>query len=371
MRRFAAALSLLLLFASPVAAQEAETCAQPLPVCAARAAVFAISAFDPVGSAVRIGADRLVTSRHVVADEKTVTLYLADGTPLEARPIPNDYPADLILLQAEGLPDGLLLAPEGASTAGDLFTVAADVGRQEIRAYDPGQLKAAPAAGHPYARLHSSAYSQPGNSGGALLDAEGRLVGIVAAGGEGRFEAIPAEAIAELEAHSGPEFAEASAEIGRAVRICTTLLEKIDRAGERLAEEQAKALATSCGRTANRQLLDLAGQTLGREGWAQEAIVLFERALAEDPNAVNSRIALAITYHLNRDFEKTLPHLRWLLEREGDDLQVLRLAIQAGVWGGDPDLSEQAYARLEKINPQSAPAARRFLDKPPPRPQKN
>ncbi|MFQ5920216.1 MAG: polyprenyl synthetase family protein, partial [Thermoplasmata archaeon] len=45
-------------------------------------------------------------------------------------------------------------------------------------------------------------------------DKTGRLVGIVASGGEGRFEAIPAEAITALSVRSGPDFAAASAEIG-------------------------------------------------------------------------------------------------------------------------------------------------------------
>ena len=73
------------------------------------------------------------------------------------------------------------------------------------------------------------------------MDETGRLVGIVASGGEGRFEAIPAEAITELSARSGPGFAMASAEIGAAVRICTTLLEERRSPGERLDDEESKA----------------------------------------------------------------------------------------------------------------------------------
>jgi len=227
-----------------------------------------------------------------------------------------------------------------------------------------------PPADKPLARLHHAAYSQPGNSGGALVDGEGRLVGIVASGGEGRFEAIPAAAIAELAARSGEGYAEASAEIGAAVRVCTTLLESFRDPRARLEDQQAKAVATACTRSGNRQLLDLAGQTLGRAGRAEAAVALFEQGLAEDPNAVNTRIGLAITYHLARDFDAALPQLRWLMDHAGDDLQVLRLAIQAGAWGGDRELAERALARLKVVNPQSAPAAERFLQNPPPRPPK-
>lgn len=361
---------LLALPAGPAALAQSDDCRAPLPVCEARAAVFAISGFDPIGSAVRLGATRLATARHVVADEETVTLFLADGRPIQAVVLPSDYPGDLVLLEAADLPPGPVLTPAPASAESDLFTVGADVGLRRIRAYDPGRLTFAPAADHPLARLHHGAYSQPGNSGGALVDAAGGLVGIVASGGEGRFEAIPAAALAEVAARSGPEVVAASAEIGAAVRICATLLDNFRDAGPRLPEQQAKAIATSCRRSGNRQLLDLAGQTLGRAGRAEPAIALFEQGLAEDPNAVNTRIGLAITYHLARDFEAELPQLRWLMDNAGDDLQVLRLAVQAGAWGGDMELAQRALVRLKQVNPQSAPAAERFLANPPPRPPK-
>ena len=364
-----AALALLALPATTAAGQT-EGCRQPPAVCAARAAVFAVSGFDPVGSAVRIGETRLVTARHVVADEPEVTLFLPDGSPIAARVLATDYPGDLILLETVDLPPGPVLAPDPPRPDSELFTVGADVGRRGIRAYDPGRLRFAPPPDRPLARLHHNAYSQPGNSGGALVDREGRLVGIVASGGEGRFEAIPAEQIAVLTARSGPDRDAASAEIGAAVRICTTLLDANRNPGQRLDDQQAKAIETSCRRSANRQLLDLAGQTLGRAGRAEAAIALFEQGLAEDPNAVNTRIGLAITHHLARDYEAALPHLRWLIERVDDDLQVLRLSIQAGVWGGDEALAERALARLKEINPQSAPVAERFLKNPPPRPPK-
>jgi len=361
---------LLLVVAAPAARGQAEACPQPQPVCETRAAVFAISAFDPIGSAVRLGETRLVTARHVVADEEVVRLFLPDGRPLEARVVPGDYPGDLVLLEAAGLPPGPVLTPEPLNAESALYTVGADVGQRSVRAYDPGHLTFAPAEGRPLARLHHGAYSQPGNSGGALVDEDGRLVGIVASGGEGRFEAIPAEAIAEVIERSGPEAAAASAEIGAAVRICTTLLDNLRDAGPQLEEQQAKAIETACRRSGNRQLTDLAGQTLGRAGRSTAAIALFEQGLAEDPNAVNTRIGLAITYHLARDFEAELPQLRWLMDNVGDDLQVLRLAIQAGAWGGDPELAERALARLKEVNPESAPAAERFLENPPPRPPK-
>jgi hypothetical protein len=170
--------------------------------------------FDPVGSAVRISPTRLVTARHVVADEPSASLTLADGQVIEARVVPSDYPGDLILLESDALPPGPSLAPEEVGPEAALYTVASDVGSRRIRTYDPGHLRLALPPDRPLARLHHDAYSQPGHSGGALVDEAGRLVGIVASGGEGRFEAIPAAAIAALSARSGPDFAAASAESG-------------------------------------------------------------------------------------------------------------------------------------------------------------
>ena len=362
----------LLLAVLPIAAARAQSdaCEQPLPVCDVRAAVFAVSSFDPIGSAVRIGPTRLVTARHVVADEQAVTVFLADGTTIEAQVLPTDYPGDLILLESSELPPGPSLTPEGVRPDAALFSVAAEVGSRRIRAYEPGRLQLAPPPDRPLARLHHDAYSQPGNSGGALVDEAGRLVGIVASGGEGRFEAVPAEAIAALSVRSGPDFAAASAEIGAAVRICTELLEERRAPGGRLGDEAAMAIETACRRSGNRQLMDLAGQTLGRDGRAPAAIGLFEQGLAEDPNAINTRIGLAITHHLAREFEAALPHLAWLLDHADDDLTVLRLAIQAGAWAGDEALARRALARLREVNPQAVPAAERFLNDPPPRPAK-
>jgi len=361
---------LLVTLLSPTAGGQSDLCEQPKPVCDARPAVFAVSGFDPFGSAVRIGATRLVTVRHVVADEQTVSVFLADGQSIEAQVLATDYPGDLVLLESTALPPGPSLTPEQIIPEATLYTVGAEVISRHIRAYDPGRLRLAPPPDRPLARLHHDAYSEPGNSGGALVDETGRLVGIVASGGEGRFEAIPAQAITALAARSGPGSVVESAEIGSAVRICTTLLEDRRGIGERLDDEAARAITSACRRSGNRQLMDLAGQALGRDGRVAAAIGLFEQGLAEDPNAINTRIGLVISYHLARDFEPALPHLRWLMEHADDDLQVVRLSIQAGAWAGDEALARRALARLRELDPQSVPAAERFLTDPPPRPAK-
>ncbi len=337
-------------------------CAAPEPVCAARGAVFAIgSAFDPLASAVRIGPDLLVTNRHVMADEARAEVRLPDGRSLTAEVVPSGYPGDLVLLRVAGLGEGPVLERGAADADSELFAIGMDIASRRVRAYAPGRLILAPAPGHGLARLYHSAQSHPGNSGGALVDGAGRLVGIVAAGGEGRNEAIPARDLGPLLAESGPGYAEASRARGAATRACIVALES---AASRLTELLAETLERDCPESGNRQLLDLAAQALGRAARSDRAIALFERALAEDPHAINARIGLVVTLHLARRFEASATHLDWLLDVAPSDLQVLRMATLSAKFGGNEPLGQRVLELMEAHHPAMAPAARKFLSAP-------
>lgn len=348
----------------------AENCTYSKAVCDTRSVVFAIKAFDPLASAVRIGPELLVTSRHAIADEVDVRVNLVDKAPLTAEVVPSSYPGDIILLKVPGLPDGPELQPARIDLLEKVYSVGADVSRGKIRVYPPGKIMFLPAKGFPLARLHHDAYSQPGNSGGALINSSGHLVGIVTSGGDGRYEAIPLQAIDALKKASGSKHRQRSREISGAIRICVLKLEEtrsIQR--RRLAVEEAKALKTSCRRSQNRQLMDLAAQMLGLTGHVESSIQVFQKSLKQDPYALNTRIGLLVSLSLGRRHENSLPHLRWLLDNGVNDLQVLRLAIQSGVWGGDKPLAERAFRQLKEINPRMAPTAKRFLTNPPPKPK--
>ena len=277
-----------------------------------------------------------------------------------------------MLLAAPGLTDAPPVAlgpPPGPAV--DLHTVAADVGRGRIRVYKAGRVLRPPAAGKPLARLHHTAPSQPGNSGGALVDAMGRLVGIVTSGGEGRFEAIPAREITRLEALSGPAHGAAHARTGRATRQCTEAVDAAGASRQQMAPAHIQFITERCRASNNRQLLDLAGQALGRRGHFAESAALFEAALEQDPNALNTRLGLVVTLHLARRYTDELPHLRFLIDVLPRDVQVLRFAIQAGTWGGDKALAAKGVELLKRHHPRLAPLAERFMQAPPParRPQ--
>lgn len=366
-------LLLLLGFPAPAAAQQGSptgsvsSCPYEAQVCAARQAVFAISGFSPVASAVRLGPDLLVTARHAVAGGE-VELFLADGTVLPAEVVPSGLPLDLNLLRVDGLPAGPSLAL--AATASEpLHVVGADVASARIAVFAPGAILARPPAELPLARLHHGAHTQPGNSGGALIDGDGRLVGIAVAGGDGRYEAIPVAALERLRAASGAGQATADAAFAEAVRDCTLGLEAL---GEREvpAGAAAEALAGRCLASGNRQFYDLAGQAFGRAGQLDAAARLFEASLEQDPQALNTRLSLAITLHVAKRWEQALPHLRRLMERLPGDPQVLRLAVQAGKLGGDAALAERAYREIAERFPAQAPAARAFLDSTAPPPER-
>ena len=197
-------------------ARSQEACTAPEAVCAARDAVFVISSpFDSLASAVLVAPGVLVTNRHVVADEALVEVLTEGGDIIVGKVVPTSYAGDLVLVRAPGLAGAPLPLADAAD--GPLYAVGADVagGADQaggaIRVHSPGRVLALPADGKPLARLHHAAHSQPGNSGGALVDGNGRLVGIITAGGEGRNDAIPVSRLAALEAASGPSHAAASA----------------------------------------------------------------------------------------------------------------------------------------------------------------
>ncbi len=180
---------------------------------------------------------------------------------------------------------------------------------------------------------------------------------------------MPSSALAILKERSGPEHEAVSAEIGAAIRICTLQLENLRGRRGALDEQQIKALTTACRRSGNRQLYDLAGQAFGIRRMTEESLALFLDSVEQDPNALNSRIGLAITYHMALRYEEELLHLHFLMQHAPNDPQVLRFAIQAGVWGGDPAIAQLALERLKEVDPRAALAAERFMKEPPPRPQ--
>ena len=343
----------------PAAAGEI-ACRAPEAVCSVRASVFAISSFDPLASAVRIGPDMLVTSRHVTVDQSDVKITLKSGRVIPGRVTATAYRGDLVLIRVKNLPDGPALPLGNISTNPVLYTVGADVSRGRIRVYTPGKILLKPAASAPFARLYHTAISQPGNSGGALVDEKGHLAGIVTSGGEGRYEAFPVEAVKKLKALSGDQYRKEFQQTGAALRACIDLQDVLPQRG-RLPEQKARQLSNICGLSNNRQLMDNAAVTLGRFRYFKLSRRLLEKALLRDPLAINTRLSLVATLTYSGQYQQALPHIRRLLPIIPQDGLLQRYAIQAGKLGGDMALAHQGLVLVKKYYPARAQAAARFL----------
>jgi tetratricopeptide (TPR) repeat protein len=368
--RFTAALfsCALALTAARTGAEEVG-CGAPEPVCAARGRVFAVSSFAPVGSAVLLEPGLLVTGRHVVADRGRAEVFLPDGRVVGADVVPTVYPGDLVLLRATeplgGRDDLPPIATAAAAREQDAryYAVGFDLAAGRVEVSPPRGVIRPSAPGRPLARLHHASRSLPGTGGGALVDAEGRLVGVLASLGEGGHnEAIPAADLAELRLLSGPPFKLDSDRIGRTYRSCMEALDRAREAGPDLDGPQALGLIRDCAATGNRQLFDATGRLLAMAGRIADARAMFEASLAQDPNAVDAMFGLAQTLHMALRFEEATPYLERLVELAPDEAQVLHLAVRAGKWGGDGALAERAVALLEVHHPELAPRAREFLN---------
>lgn len=172
---------------------------------------------EVTGSGAIISPDgEVVTNWHVVDRARSVRCQLADGRGLDARVVGSDKPTDLALLKLE-LPEGAAPLPYarfGDSTAleeGD-FVMAMGAPWGLNRSVSIGIISCTtrflPEASEYSLWLQTDAAISPGNSGGPLVDTEGRIIGInargVNQGGDMGF-AIPARTAlvvtAELRAH--------------------------------------------------------------------------------------------------------------------------------------------------------------------------
>ena len=138
---------------------------------------------EPEGTAVAIRrGGYLVTSLHIVARASSIELRLADGRKMPARMVGADRPTDLAVLKvSENLPT-LPVGPEPVlaqpvCAVGNQFGLGLSV--------TCGVISATHRTGTGFNAIEdfiqTDAAVNPGASGGALVDAEGRLVGILSA----------------------------------------------------------------------------------------------------------------------------------------------------------------------------------------------
>lgn len=165
------------------------------------------------GSGVIIDGDRglLVTNHHVVDNADSITVFLADGSEYEAKLLGSDERTDLALLEidARDLAD-IEMAEISTVAVGD-YVVAIGNPFGIGQTVTSGIVSALGRAGINNANyedfIQTDAAINVGNSGGALIDMEGRLVGINTAiisgsgGSNGIGFAIPANMLTSVVEH--------------------------------------------------------------------------------------------------------------------------------------------------------------------------
>ena len=149
------------------------------------------------------------------------------GSLNKAVPVPHDVPVDLATMNfagRQGAPVTLPALADGMPQT--VYVVGFDQGRNAPRVYAPSTFAVYPAQDAALqAQIHTNARALPGNSGGAVVDSEGRLVGILASGDGKISEVIAASRIREVVAGSSLVITrEAFTVIGEAIRRCADAL---------------------------------------------------------------------------------------------------------------------------------------------------
>jgi serine protease Do len=137
---------------------------------------------EGVGSGVIVSADGyILTNNHVVKGAETINVTLHDGRELSAKVVGTDSPSDLAVIKvdAKDLP-AITFADSDKIEVGDrVLAVGNPFGLSETVTSGMVSGLGRAAMGLAYEDfIQTDAAINPGNSGGALVDVEGRLVGV-------------------------------------------------------------------------------------------------------------------------------------------------------------------------------------------------
>ncbi len=149
---------------------------------------------EPLGSGSGVYIDErgyIVTNYHVVDGADIVTVQLLDGTEIEVEEVLTDESTDIALVKVAAMPEGVLPVPMGDSdqlTIGELAIAIGNPGA--LSDVYPGTVTAGIVSGLERENVNAGNFSRAvnviqtdapingGNSGGALLNGRGELVGI-------------------------------------------------------------------------------------------------------------------------------------------------------------------------------------------------
>ena len=351
------------LFISKFALSDLKNCKYNENICNKLNQVVGIKTPMMVASGTIIDDDFIVTNRHVVEDHKQLIIRYYNGEIKKAFPLTHNFPADLAILtlnKQKQIPNKLLKLNK---INGMIRVIGFDQGRKSNRIYDKGKVIAySDTNKYPQSRIHTDAKSLPGNSGGAVVDDIGNLVGILASGDGNINEIIPISLVNEVIKRTDLKHEDNFFKIGKKIRLCADNLEEAQYVQKNLDDKIKKNIDTYCWNSQNKQLIDQAGQTFGRLGDLNKARKFLEKSIKLDPSSPNSLISLAIVYHIQRDLEKEKPLILRLLKLTPENPQVLRLGVQVAGILKDKEMSENVLELMTKYNREALPLAKKFIE---------
>lgn len=351
------------LFISKFALSDLKNCKYNENICNKLNQVVGIKTPMMVASGTIIDDDFIVTNRHVVEDHKQLIIRYYNGEIKKAFPLTHNFPADLAILtlnKQKKIPTKLLKLNK---INGMIRIIGFDQGRKSNRVYDKGKVIAySDTNKYPQSRIHTDAKSLPGNSGGAVVDDIGNLVGILASGDGNINEIIPISLVNEVIKRTDLIHEDNFFKIGKKIRLCADNLEEAQYIQKNLDDKIKKNIDTYCWNSQNKQLIDQAGQTFGRLGDLNKARKFLEKSIKLDPSSPNSLISLAIVYHIQRDLEKEKPLILRLLKLTPENPQVLRLGVQVAGILKDKEMSENVLELMTKYNREALPLAKKFIE---------
>jgi serine protease Do len=137
-----------------------------------------------LGSGVIVGSEGLiVTNHHVVAGADEIDVVLSDRRSFRAKLVASDERSDLAFLRIDdgGRLPAIQLADSDAIEVGDLVLAVGNpfgIGQTVTSGIISATARTAPQLDSEVSFLQTDAAVNPGNSGGALVDVDGRLIGI-------------------------------------------------------------------------------------------------------------------------------------------------------------------------------------------------
>ena len=351
------------LFLSKFALSDLKNCKYNENICNKLNQVVGIKTPVMVASGTIIDDDFIVTNRHVVEDHKQLIIRYYNGEIKKAFPLTHNFPADLAILTLNKQKKNPTKLLKLNKINGMIRVIGFDQGRKSNRIYDKGKVIAySDTNKYPQSRIHTDAKSLPGNSGGAVVDDIGNLVGILASGDGNINEIIPISLVNEVIKKTDLKHEDNFFKIGKNIRLCADTLEEAQYVQKNLDDKIKKNIDSYCWNSQNKQLIDQAGQTFGRLGHLNRARKFLEMSIKLDPSSPNSLISLAIVYHIQRDLEKESPLILRLLKLTPENPQVLRLGVQVAGILKDKAMSENVLELMSKYNKEALPLAKKFIE---------